>query len=296
MVSIIIPTYNRVNLIGETLDSVIGQTYKNWECIIVDDGCTDNTENVISEFSDSRIKYYKRPFNKKKGASSCRNYGLEIAKGKLIQFLDDDDLLDKNKLAAQVKAYSGGKELLTCKWGGFTDNSDFKSRFKYRYHSYKNFKKGIRLLDTFGLYNEFFPLHIYLTPRKLIDKAGGWNEELSNNDDAEFFTRIILASEKINFVPGAIGYYRYFSPHQLSALNSAEKIESLFLSWELIENRLKNKRFSTTYVKRAKHNLFQKFQENPTVIKEYQKFFKGKRNYDSPNFLFYKRVKQFFPK
>ena len=116
---------------------------------------------------DSRIQFYKRPAIKKKGASSCRNYGLELAKGELIQFLDDDDLLDKNKLEAQVKAYSGRKELLTCKWGGFTDNSDFKSLFKYRYHSYKNFKKGVQLLNTFGLYNEFFPPLVYLTPRRI---------------------------------------------------------------------------------------------------------------------------------
>ena len=71
--------------------------------------------------------------------------GIMVSKaiqGELIQFLDDDDLLDKNK-QEQVKAYSGQQELLTCKWGGFTDNTDFKSRFKYHYHSYKNFKKGI---------------------------------------------------------------------------------------------------------------------------------------------------------
>ena len=81
LVSIIIPTYNRASLIKETLHSVQSQTYKNWECIIVDDGSIEDTALAIQEFlRDIRMKFYNRPANKQKGASSCRNYGLELAK------------------------------------------------------------------------------------------------------------------------------------------------------------------------------------------------------------------------
>jgi glycosyltransferase involved in cell wall biosynthesis len=95
LVSIIIPTFNRAHLIMETLDSLVAQTYINWECIVVDDGSTDDSEFVINEFvkKDNRFRYYNRPVEKVKGASSCRNFGLSIANGEYVVFLDSDDLL-----------------------------------------------------------------------------------------------------------------------------------------------------------------------------------------------------------
>ncbi len=95
LVSIIIPTYNRAHLIGETLDSVIAQTYSNWECIVVDDGSVDHTDELMEFYckKDSRIHYEHRPKDRPKGANACRNYGFELSKGNLIQWLDSDDLL-----------------------------------------------------------------------------------------------------------------------------------------------------------------------------------------------------------
>jgi glycosyltransferase involved in cell wall biosynthesis len=106
LVSIIIPTYNRAHLIGETLDSVLAQTYENWECIIVDDGSDDNTAEVIDCYikKDSRFQYYKRTIDRLKGANACRNYGFELSKGEYINWFDSDDLMDSEKLSIQVKA------------------------------------------------------------------------------------------------------------------------------------------------------------------------------------------------
>ena len=77
LVSIIIPTYNREHLIGETLNSIIAQTHTNWECIVVDDGSTDNTEEVLKNYKekDKRFIFLKRPDNLPKGANTCRNIG-----------------------------------------------------------------------------------------------------------------------------------------------------------------------------------------------------------------------------
>lgn len=96
LVSIIIPTYNRAHLISETLESVLAQTYENWECIIVDDGSTDHSKVVIGEFlkRDLRFQYYDRPKDRPKGANACRNYGFENSEGEYIMFLDSDDTLD----------------------------------------------------------------------------------------------------------------------------------------------------------------------------------------------------------
>ena len=80
LISIIIPTFNRAHLILHTLESIKNQTYNEWECIIVDDGSTDNTEDVLKKYidTDSRFRYFKRPLNHTKGPSSCRNFGFYI--------------------------------------------------------------------------------------------------------------------------------------------------------------------------------------------------------------------------
>ena len=287
LVSIIIPAYNREHLIGETLNSVLVQTYTNWECIVVDDGSVDNTEGVVNSFTkkDKRFKFYHRPISNKKGASSCRNFGLSIAKGELIQFLDSDDLLAKNKFEAQVKCYEPDEfHVITCKWGGFDESLNLSLRYKYNYHSYRSFEKGENLLKTFGYYNEFFPLHVYLTPKNLIDKLNGWNEELTNNDDAEFFTRVMLKASKVIFTPGTSVYYRYESTNKLSEFNSEEKVLSAISSWKMIESHMKSKCTSAKnkYVKAGKLNLFNAIiKDFPNVVVKEKAFFNDRKNYSN---------------
>lgn len=108
LVSIIIPTYNRAHLIGETLDSILAQTYQNWECIVVDDGSSDNTEEILKSYceSDSRFIFYKRPNESPKGANFCRNYGFMVSKGAYINWFDSDDLMMPEKLSSQVARLS----------------------------------------------------------------------------------------------------------------------------------------------------------------------------------------------
>lgn len=100
MISIIIPVYNRAHLIEATLKSIINQTFKEWECIIIDDESTDTTLEVIEGFckKDSRFKCYNRPKALKKGPSACRNYGFSLSTGKYIQFFDSDDIMQENHL------------------------------------------------------------------------------------------------------------------------------------------------------------------------------------------------------
>ncbi len=116
LVSIIIPTYNRAHLISETLDSVIKQTFENWECIIVDDSSTDNTMEIVEAYckNDSRFKYHSRPKNRTKGANACRNYGFELSKGDFIQWFDSDDLMYNNLLQAKLNKLQEHKELNFC--------------------------------------------------------------------------------------------------------------------------------------------------------------------------------------
>ncbi len=90
-----------------TLDSIVAQSYTNWECLIIDDGSTDQTELTIDEYSkkDSRFKFVKRPINLIKGANSCRNYGYTLAKGRYINWFDSDDIMKPTFLEKKVAAF-----------------------------------------------------------------------------------------------------------------------------------------------------------------------------------------------
>ncbi|WP_159023052.1 glycosyltransferase family 2 protein [Formosa sp. L2A11] len=107
LISIIVPTYNRANLIGETLDSILAQTYTNWECIVVDDCSTDNTAEVMSKYcsKDSRFQYHHRPKDRLPGGNAARNYGFEISKGEYINWFDSDDILKNNHLYEHVSCH-----------------------------------------------------------------------------------------------------------------------------------------------------------------------------------------------
>ena len=88
LVTVVIPTYNRANIIINTIKSVLSQTYQNFEILVIDDGSTDNTKEVVLGISDNRIKYF---YQENAGAQAARNAGLRNAKGKFISFLDCAD-------------------------------------------------------------------------------------------------------------------------------------------------------------------------------------------------------------
>jgi len=106
LVSIIVPCFNHGHLLGETLEAVWRQTYRRWECLVVDDGSTDASERVANEFvrRDARFRYVRQA---NQGVSAARNEGLLRATGLLIQFIDADDLLEPEKLDVQVRSLAG---------------------------------------------------------------------------------------------------------------------------------------------------------------------------------------------
>jgi glycosyltransferase involved in cell wall biosynthesis len=110
MISIIIATYNRAAYIEETLKSIQNQTYTDFECIIVDDGSTDRTEEMVLEFvkNDKRFNYLHRPDNVAKGANYSRNYGYTFSKGSHIKFFDSDDVMLPHHLETSMKYFEKG--------------------------------------------------------------------------------------------------------------------------------------------------------------------------------------------
>jgi len=124
LVSIIIPTFNRAHLIGETLDSVLKQDYQNWECIIVDDGSTDNTEEVVNRYvkEDGRFQLHDRPSDRKPGGNASRNYGFELSKGEFVNWFDDDDVMIDTFLSKKLELFSKQIDLVICS-GTYTDQN-----------------------------------------------------------------------------------------------------------------------------------------------------------------------------
>uniref|UniRef100_UPI004048B6A8 glycosyltransferase family 2 protein n=1 Tax=Flavobacterium sp. TaxID=239 RepID=UPI004048B6A8 len=284
LVSIIIPTYNRANLISETLKSVLDQTYTNWECIVVDDGSTDDTASIVADYvkSDARFQYHKRPETKIKGANACRNFGFEISKGEYVKWLDSDDLISDDLLDSQIKTISFTSEfknvVVTSKWNYFKDTLiNVKPKEK---EINKNYDSGFDLINDFGEYNLFVPPHIYLVDRFLITKCGLWNESLLINQDGEFFVRVLLCVNKILHADKGMVYYRYgFSNDNTSSFSSEEKCRHSILSWILIDSYIKihtNRYTSIKYVNNAKKilldNIFYK-----DLLKDYQWFLGKKR-------------------
>lgn len=124
-VSIIVPCYNQAQYLNEALQSVLGQTYQNWECIIVNDGSPDHTEEIAKAWAAKDIRFIYL-YKENGGVSSARNLGIEKAKGEYLQFLDSDDFLDKEKLELALQQIkSSGNEavnLVISNFRMFTEN------------------------------------------------------------------------------------------------------------------------------------------------------------------------------
>lgn len=276
LVSIIIPTFNRVDLIGDTLESVLSQTHFNWECIVVDDGSNDYTAELLEFYQerDERIKYYKRPQSRPKGANSCRNLGFELSKGEYIQWLDSDDLISKNKIKEQVEVLEkNDAELATCKWGKLLKIKDY--RLYEDLDSYRNFHSSLAFLDSISLDHGYFPIHAYLIHRNLIIKSGRWLNSLKVNQDGEFMIRVITNCQYIYFVGLAHVYYRKEEHLKSTSQIDIVLFSHLVESWKLIEQHLK-KSFPNSdlhYIKNIKKRIYIRYRDSRGLIKPHYAFF-----------------------
>lgn len=171
LVSVIIPAYNVEKFIGETLCSVLNQTYNNFEIIVVDDSSTDQTASVVNKFiqTDNRIKYFK--IDHVGQPAIPRNFGISKANGELIAFLDSDDLWGKNKLAEQVLFLEKNPDLI----------------FAYS------------MSVTFGDVNLFSPFYEVLP---LLNKAAKTKEDFLRKGNSITCSSVLIKSEFLKKVNG----------------------------------------------------------------------------------------------
>ena len=293
-VSIIVPTFNRASYLGTTLVSVMAQTISEWECIVVDDGSEDGTEDLLNLIikKDSRFIYLKRSKNRTKGGNTCRNIGLEYARGEFIQFLDSDDIISSSKLEDQLKALSGcdPDAIATCKWGFFNSNEDILSADPYK-PTYINAHNPLELINIYSKHITYLPVHVFLVRKDLLKKVGPWNEDLIKNQDTEFFIRVLLHCTKVLFVPTAEAYYRIGAGNNVSVLASIGKIRSAILCWNLVNDAFFKKYNVNNHslVKVGKTELYRRIKADfPEIVEANHEFFKGR--YSRLNYFFIKVV------
>lgn len=235
LVSIIIPTYNRAHFIGETLDSVIAQTYQNWECIVVDDGSTDYTEELMEFYSqkDARIQYHHRPNNKPKGANACRNYGFDISKGEYINWFDSDDVMFADFLEKKLTLFLNNKEidLVFC---GFEVNGLNKNWHKiYQLNTYE------KLIDIAFTRNIKLNSHSFAYKRKLVINLK-FDENLTRAQDLDFVFKVISSVPYLNWKVYPFSLYR-INLHSDTISYKFQKLEYLdFISEHKVLIRIKN--------------------------------------------------------
>jgi glycosyltransferase involved in cell wall biosynthesis len=205
-VSIIIPTYNYGRFIEETLKSILSQTFNHWECIIVDNGSTDNTEEIVKTYieRDKRIKYISIKHTTTSGA---RNVGIKNSIGSFIQFLDSDDLLCQGKLEIHYQFLNENREFdIVYSPSVYFDDGDTERKNIRRS---RNLNQEDISLKFSGQSWEMLPkinnqnIWTICSPmlrKSILDKSGIFNPLLNWVEDWEFYFRVIALNIKIKFI------------------------------------------------------------------------------------------------
>ena len=224
LVSIIIPTYNRAHLIGETLDSVLAQTYTHWECIVVDDGSSDNTSELLKTYcdTDARFKYVQRPDTHKPGGNGARNYGLKKAFGEFVIFFDSDDLMTPNHLEIKMNALQNTDFDYVITKTKYFDRLDM-----YMEDKYKNIKTHLSA-ENYILQNINWLTPDVCMKTKLV-KTLYFNEEMQSGQEYNYFSKLVLQSVNAIFVEALVTLRREHPTSIRSGLKTKyQRYESYF--------------------------------------------------------------------
>ncbi|CAN5337977.1 glycosyltransferase [soil metagenome] len=203
IVSVIVPCYNYAHFLGEALDSVLAQTYPHWECIIINDGSPDNTEEVALAYckKDARIKYF---YKENGGHSSARNLGIKQSKGKYILPLDADDTLEDKYLEEAVKKIQVNTDIKLVT-GHVQHFGDVQEKYDTPYFNLRSYL----LLNYISVSSLF---------RKTdFDNVGGFDESMLAYEDWDLFIKILKDGGQVGVLP-------------MTGLNYRRKNESLFRS------------------------------------------------------------------
>jgi glycosyltransferase involved in cell wall biosynthesis len=260
LVSILIPAYNAEGTVAEAIQSAIEQTWPRREIIVVDDGSTDRTAEIVDRFAPT----VRLVSSRNRGLSAAVNLAVQHSHGDYIQELDADDLLTPDKIERQLSALRPGDSkrlLLSSQWARFyyrTRNARFEDNALCQDLS------PVEWLLRKMRENLYMQNATWLVSRELVEAAGPWDTRLNYDQDGEYFARVISSSTGTRFVPGTGVFYRASGPRSISYIgNSDQKKESLLLSMQLqirylltLEDSERVRRACITYLQNWYENFY----------------------------------------
>jgi len=197
LVSIIIPTFNRYELVKGAIENVLLQTYSNFEVIVVEDGSSSGIKDYIRKLNNNKIVYHRH--SEQKGLGAARNTGTRIAKGEYVAFLDDDDRWIEEKISLQydlISRYNDEKIMIYCgnirlNQNGLSEESIPKSKGKMSKFFFNGYCIGSSCM---------------MIPRELLLSIGGHSEDLTSCIDHDLWLKLSLAGFRMDFVPKGLVY------------------------------------------------------------------------------------------
>lgn len=248
MISILLPVFNMQDYISKSIKSIINNTYKNFELVIVNDGSTDKTEEIIKSFNDDRIKYLKKSNS---GLIETLNYGIQKCNYSIIMRMDGDDIILSNKIQNQLNYFKKSNSILTGTSGYLIDSHGNK----------------IAPIDLPTKHNEILKSMLKMSPslihpsvmfyKDTVLKVGGYDSNFKHAEDFDLFLRL----SKIGKISNMSERFIYLRKHEnnISLLNAEEQIKNTIISKDIYKhnnNSLVNKSTYTEFRQKIENSFF----------------------------------------
>ena len=231
LVSIIVPLFNNKVQISNCLESILIQSYLNFEVILIDDGSTDGSKQIVDAYAkkSSKIKYY---YQENKGVSNARNKGLKLCNGDFVLFVDADDYIDSNYIKNFLDSYKEGDDIVFC---GLTKVLEGVAKVEVHIPKIGSFPKS-EVLNDFMLFQREEGFYGFVCSKmiktEILKNNNIWfNEDVKLGEDLDFFISYYSYCQRFRFIEG-VGYYYI----QNSSLNSKKNVD--YLQLIVIQNKL----------------------------------------------------------